>query len=118
MTLFFGTTWPRYFQLCWCPMAMGSKRGFCDALAPCPLQHVELEQLQHGLDAERAGLHGVLEEVGLEEPLVGVDVLLGAQGAEALLAALRVEAVMRSSISSIGVREPQRPAAVLRERAA
>ena len=41
------------------------------------LEHGPLEQLQHRLDAERAGLDRVLEEVGLEEPLAGLDGLLG-----------------------------------------
>ena len=52
------------------------------------LEHAELEQLAQRLDAERARLHRVLEEVRLEEPLARVDVLLGAQVAEPLAAAL------------------------------
>jgi hypothetical protein len=46
-------------------------------------QHGPLQQLQHGLEAERARHDRVLEEVGLEEPLAGVDVELGAGAAEA-----------------------------------
>ena len=41
------------------------------------------ERLHHGLDTEGAGLHWVLEEVGLEEPLARVDVLLRARTAQA-----------------------------------
>src|SRR6185295_13873576 len=60
----------------------------CDLLPHAALDHVELEQLDHRLDAERPGLHGILEEVRLEEPLVRVDVLVPAERAEARGAAV------------------------------
>jgi hypothetical protein len=55
------------------------------------VEQVELEELDQRLQAERARLDRVGEEVGLEEPLGRVDVLLGPQLAEALLAALGPE---------------------------
>ena len=86
---FAGTTWPRYFQVTARPSISGSKRGVAQPVGHAALEHVQLEQLAQRLDAERAGLHRVLEEVRLEEPLARIDVLLGAQVAEPLAAARR-----------------------------
>ena len=47
------------------------------------LEHRPLQELDHRLDPERAGLDGVLEEVGGEEPLARLDVLLGPRATEA-----------------------------------
>ena len=67
--------------------------GLDDPLVHSRLEHEELQRLDHRLDPEGAGLHGVLEEVGLEEPLSRVHVLDGPHLAEAGLARLGPEAV-------------------------
>ena len=80
---------------------------------PCPRSIIEeLQQLDHGLDAQRAGLHRILEEVRLEEPLAGVDVLLAAHAAESGVPPSGPRPVTRSSISSMVAGEPRGAAAV------
>ena len=64
-------------------MAIPSKRWVARTSSLTVSRRTDLERLNHRLDAERAGLHRVLEEVRLEEPLAGVDVLLGAHAPEA-----------------------------------
>ena len=77
-----GRTWPRYFHVSSRPDADGLEAGPRDPLVHPRLEHEELQRLDHRLDPEGAGLHRVLEEVGLEEPLARVDVLHGPQLAE------------------------------------
>ena len=86
---FAGTTWPRYFQVSGAPEHQRLEARPGQPVGHAALEHAQLEQLAQRLDAERARLHRVLEEVRLEEPLARIDVLLGAQVAEPLAAARR-----------------------------
>ena len=52
--------------------------GIGDAIAHAGFQHVELQQLAQRLDAQRARLNRILEEVGLEEPFIDIDSFLTA----------------------------------------
>ncbi len=56
--------------------------------APPAFDRHDLEQLQKGFEAEGAGTDGILVEVGLEEPLFGVDPLRSPDEAEPLGAAV------------------------------
>ena len=112
---FAGTTWPRYFQVSGAPEHQRLEARVRDARRPCRARACRLQQLDHRLDAERAGLHRVLEEVRLEEPLAGVDVLLGAQRSRGpCVPPSGQKPVTRSSISSIGPAQPRRAVAVAR----
>ena len=90
----------------------GLEARILDALGHAGVDHVKLKELEHRLDAQRPGLHGVLEEVSLEEPLVRVDVLLGAQEAEPLSSTARIERRDAVDHQEHGVRETERAAAI------
>ena len=57
--------------------------GILDSLVEAGLEHGPLQQLDHGFDAEGTWLHRILEEVGLEEPFLGIDIFLGAVATQA-----------------------------------
>src|ERR1700722_16011992 len=57
------------------------------ALSEVLIEHERLKQLCHRPDAERARLHRIFIEMQLEEPVAGMNRLLGADAAEAFLPA-------------------------------
>ena len=72
------------------------------------VQHVELQELQHGLQTQRARLHRVLEEVRLEEPLGRVHVLFRAHKAQPGVAAAQIASSHTVEHEQTGLGQAQR----------
>ncbi len=68
----------------------GLEARMLHVLVQVRLDGEELQELEERFDTERARLHGVLEEVRLEEPLARVDVLLAPHEAQGLASTLRI----------------------------